>query len=360
MPRKNKNANKGNRTYASDRSTMQEGVKQEYYDKGEKNVSKEEKEDETYRKGRGKSNRQTIKPGKFGNSPDWYALSPQLLNDAASISFNNPLGTGIEGIVSENSDYFLPGVLELRYASGIGYSADNSSAVNLAARRLYTYVRHANSGSANYDSPDLMLYCLAITSVYEMYTQCVRAYGIANVYSQMNRYLPDALLTAAGFDPEDVRKNLADFRYGINVAAAKINSLAIPASFTFYKRKTWLCQNVYRDSNEIKGQMYVLRPSGYYTYEEKSTATGGKLKYSNLSQVTYKVADWLGVLNSMIAKLVESEDIGIMAGDILKAFGADSLVKVPPIAETFITVPVFDAEVLMQIENAVIADITTD
>nr|AVX53379.1 putative capsid [Marmot picobirnavirus] len=293
------------------------------------------------------------------NDASWYAINPQLLNDAGQLSFNNPLGVGLPGVVNGDPNstlMFTPGVCKLHFMPGVGYSEDNSSALNLAARRIYTFIRHANSGSANYDSPDLMMYLLAVNSAYMTYVQCVRAYGIANVYSMYNRYLPDALLRAAGFDPEDVRLNLANFRYGINIAAAKLGQLAVPNTMSYFKRSAWLVNNVYADSSTAKSQLYVLATDAWYTLEETASNKGTSLQIQGVdtTQKGLKVADWLNRLNTQIAKLVESEEIGIMAGDILKAYGANALMVAPAISEDYVVTPVYNEEVLTQINNCIL------
>lgn len=301
------------------------------------------------------------------NDPSWYTLSPQLLSDAGQLSFNNPIGLNVDDVIgsfNQPTQYFIPGVARLTYLPSIGYSNDNSSAVNLAARRLYTYIRHANSGSANYDSPDLMLYCLAITSAYATYCMAVRAYGIANVYAQSNRYYPDGFLAACGMNSKDVRSNLANFRYGINVAAAKLNSLAVPATMSIFKRIAWLTSNIFKDAETIKSQAYVFVPSHYWVYAEGPTSTD----LNQLNAIPYgwnptaalpmgaqlTTTQLLDILNVQIQALVESEEIGIMAGDILKAYGAGNLIQVPSIAEDYVTVPNYDQEALVQINNATV------
>lgn len=311
--------------------------------------------------------RGSVPGGRNNNDASWYALSPQLLSDAGQLSFNNPLGTGLSGIISRTDPYYVPGVMCLKYHPGIGHSKDNSSAVNIAARRLYTYVRHANSGSANYDSPDLMLYVLAVSNAYAMYAYLVRAYGVANVYAQKNRYLPDALLKAMHFNPDEVRANLADFRYGINVLAAKLNQLAIPADMTFVKRQTWLNSNIFSDSTTVKSQLYLYAPRGYFIYNEKTSTAGGFLQYTqlpvysfaqdewDLSSGQWTTKQWLANLSAQIDPLIQSEDIGIMAGDILKAYGAGNLLSVPQVGENYLVAPTpANAEVLMQIQNTVL------
>lgn len=296
--------------------------------------------------------------GKRSNDPMWYATSEQLLRDSASFSFNNPIGLKMPNVLSNINvsggtvDYVVPGIMKLSFIHGPGISVDNSSAVNLAARRLYTYVRHMNSGSANYDSPDLMIYVQAVLEAVYAYYSAVRVYGVANVYAQTNRYLPDGIITAMGWNPGEVRANLADFRYYLNVIAAKLNSLAIPNTFNIFKRAVWMVSNVFKDAETIKSQAYFFQPVGYRVYQEKTSTAGGKLAWK-VYPSALTPSKMYDILNEIIDPLIESEDIGIMAGDILKAYGNNGLFTFGGVAEDYVVAPVYNPEALMQIENLI-------
>ena len=101
------------------------------------------------------------------NDPAYYALNSQLLVDAASHAFSDATGTKIPWSTKGYNEHLIvpdiasiPGVMSFRIAPTVGISTDQSSAVNVAARNIYSYVRHANSGHSNYDAPDLMMYLL--------------------------------------------------------------------------------------------------------------------------------------------------------------------------------------------------------
>lgn len=148
------------------------------------------------------------------NDISWYAKTPQLLRDAASLSFNNALGAVVQefntqynvsgevNVTLASTINRLPGIIRFRYAPVPGVANDYTSPVNLAAQNQYTFIRHANSGAKNYDAPDLMLYFMAINSIYNMINLGKRAYGLAMTYDQRNYYLPKGIVEAAGFDPK--------------------------------------------------------------------------------------------------------------------------------------------------------------
>lgn len=366
------NNSRGNKEKKLPKTKQTRGINQELNDEEraieKTNVDRMRGRNQKHKQGFSRNPSQRRVESKYGNDPSWYALNTTLMHDAGQLSFNNPLGVGLPNIITDTTPYpyyYTPGVMVYYFVPGVGISSDNTSAVNLAARRLYTFVRHANSGSANYDSPDLMLYLLAVDSAFVTYTHLARIYGVANVYSQSNRYLPDALLTAMLIDPDSVRNNLADFRYGLNVRAAKLNSLAVPNTFNIYRRHAWLASNVYKDAPTAKSQLYVTVPMTYGVYTEGPASiptepnyikTTSLESYIGKTQGLMTYQQWFNILDKQLNALLGSEDIGIMAGDILKAYGQDKLLGVPSISEDFVVVPVYLEEMLCQINNITLLD----
>lgn len=308
------------------------------------------------------------------NDPSWYAQDPALLRDAASIPFSWATGTPFDlnvrtapmgGEAPELSGMVVPGICTLYLQPTFGYAENSNDAVNVAATSLYSYVRHANSGSKNYDSPDLMMYCMAMTSIYSYINYLQRAYGVAMLYAQKNRYLPDALLRAMLIDPS-IQNNLAQFRYMINLFVNKAASLAVPAVFSIFSRQAFIYQNIYCEGTSIKDQLYMYVPDGFFVYDEANNA----LRYSrmsksmwgisknafsgtlNTSDTLFNLDDLTKIGNEMLNAILGSESFNIMSGDILKAYGDSGIVKLAALNEDYTIVPVFDIAVLEQIKNA--------
>lgn len=307
-----------------------------------------------------------VKDSKIGrNDPSWYAQSPALLRDSASFPFSWPVGAPTNfdlvpfGTVSKTSQVAesIPGIMAINFSPTIGVSKDQTSPINIAARQIYSFVRHANSGHANYDSPDLMMYLIAMDSAYMWLSYMTRVYGTAMVYSTNNRYLPKALLKVMNANFDDVHSNLAQLRFYINEFAYKIASLCVPAGMSYFTRHAWMCSNVYLDSNSSKGQMYVFVPASYYVFREQVngpaylTARSTQVSGREIENLT--VNDMVEIGKEILEPILSSEDMNIMSGDILKAFGGDNLMKVSPIDEAYTVEPIYVEEVLTQIENAV-------
>lgn len=304
------------------------------------------------------------------NDWTWYAQTPQLVRDYASYPFGVPLGSRLsEDLGSGFGDGSIPGVLALYYSPSVGNPQDANAPVNIAARNIYSFVRHANSGHSNYDAPDLMLYLLAMDSVYMMHSYMKRIMGMMYNYTPENRYYPAAVVSAMGVDPDDVASHLSDFRGFINQYAVKMGSMCVPNSMSYMARHTWMTEGIYvDDGSTAKAQTYMYVPWQFYQFGYDGNGAG-QLQLATLwkpytnaqtdyyqakPQALLKVSDVINFANSLLDPILANEDLNIMSGDILKAFGSEGVVKAAGIAEGYMVLPQYSQEVLSQIENATI------
>lgn len=297
----------------------------------------------------------------------WYAQNEQMLKDTASFPYTWPLGHKLElgSYAPEVNKGSIPGIMVIDTSASFGWSDNENSPINIAARNIYSYVRHANSGHANYDSPDLMLYLTAMDSAYAYLAWMKRVYGVAMTYSYTNRYYAKAMVKAMGVNYDNLVANLADFRAYINTYAIKIGSLVVPASMSYTAKHVWMYSGYYLDSNQDKAQTYFFNPRGFFVFS-LDTNGAGQLVYSQLTKhvpnadvtrVTDTSATLLAVSeivaygSSIIDPILAEEDFAIMGGDILKAFGSQNVYMVSQIPEDYVVYPSFDEEVLDQIQN---------
>lgn len=346
--------------------------------------SKFEKDmEEKEKKGRGRRGRRG-KGGKQGsesrsdksdksNDPNWYASNPELMKAAASLPFSQTTGQnlsfdGLLGPRGTSNDYStIPGIMAIRWCPTIG-GAQND-AINAAKDSTYSYVVHANSRNASYTASDLYMIILAGAQFFTALAHAIRLYGVARLYDQRNSYLPDGLIKAMGFSPNDIRNNLANMWFDLNNFIAQSTQIWIPDTFPFLDRWFWMCSNIYMDAESVKGQYYLYVPRNFLIYDETGLESGGRLAWVNpqgqpldLSKNTsnaftinntssYTWVQYKTVLQGMLNALVGSEDRGIIMGDILKAYGKERLFAVSPITVDYAVEPVYNKEVLSQIEN---------
>lgn len=310
------------------------------------------------------------------NDVSWYAKNPELLAAAANFPFGYPIGVELPTVQQLNGDTIqtgsnIPGLLILPYMPTIGRSTDGSSPINLAAKLQYSNTRYANSGTTYGDPADLMMYYLAIDSMYMFHQFCVRAYGLLRTYNYMNRYYPKSIIESMGLDFDDLNANITQFWGFINTYAVKLQAFAAPADIAYFSRHSWMTSGIYLDGNSSKAQSYMYLPVGYYQWNEVVEGPNSLsvvTPYGNASSTILpsiktgittssflgklKLADLMKFANDLMNPVLQSESFGLTTGAILKAYGADNLMKVGTIPEDYQVVPTYNAEVLSQIENA--------
>lgn len=294
------------------------------------------------------------------NDVSWYANQPQILMDSASYPFSQPLGTPFkffgDGMNFEQSSFNIPGIMSIVTVPTYGNPQAQNDPINVSARNLYSFVRHANSGHSNYDAPNLMMYIMGMGNVYSYYSWMCRLYGIMSLATAKNKFLPKALITSQGVDYFNLLANLSNFRAFINKYAVKVGSMCVPKGMTYFMRTTWMYENIYMDDTTSKAQMYMFTPYGFHKYNEpvvSQPSSVGSLTLKELRQGSLlRVQDLIDYGEDLLAPILQSEDMNIMSGDILKAFGEGGLLKITQISSDYATIPTYSPEVLNQIHNS--------
>lgn len=292
--------------------------------------------------------------GRVGDTRDndiqWYSKNPELLKAACSVSFGQRAGfrLGMEQTPT------IPGVMSLYWNPSLG--TGNPSRV--AQDNIYSYVVHANSRNTSYDPVDLMMYILGADSVYSMIASLIRAYGIMRNFDGFNEYTPYALIASMGFDYADLKSNYHHMLADINQLIAQSRTIWVPNNIPYIARHFWLNTNVYKDGSSPKSQFYIFNMLNYLQFNPTGSTAGGTLDPKVWSYHDSKVT-WstlvVQVQNAINA--LRDADAGTMSGDILKAYGPESIYKINYITEDYTVVPVEDEEVLTQIHNANAVDI---
>nr|UDL14547.1 MAG: putative capsid protein [Jiangsu picobirnavirus 87] len=299
------------------------------------------------------------------NDPAWYAANEQLLVDGFNFPVSNMLGLSIRldnpeeqpsyGANTRTTTY-VPGIYSLDIIPVPGVSQDASSPINYASQKLYSFIRHANAGSTNYNPPDIMMYILAMDNVYCLWNFLARLYGCLNTYNQYNRYMPRYLVEMMNVDFDDMLKHQSDLRALINMFSSSLSTMSVPSVLPYITRHSWLFSNIYCDGQSLKSQIYLYNPHTLYKWVEQ-TSDPTELPYLEPVAISshsakFKFDGIAGLVNEFLNPIISSEDFGVMSGDILKAFGKDHLITVPLVGENYQAPLNYVPEVLMQIENA--------
>lgn len=336
----------------------------------EVNKSNEENFDRYYNKNRtGNQDRGGSKKQSFGFSNDWtwYAKDAQQVKDFASISFNTTLGYPINmpGVQwSETTQYAAPGIMGLYMIPTPGISSDQYSAINVAADQMLQFIRSKVSGERGYDSANLMMYIMAMDSQFSYYAYLKRIYGVMNNYETVNRYLPRILCNAMGVSYDDIKRHMSDFRGYINQYANTLKTWAVPNTMSLITKHVWMYSNVYKDADNEYGQIYLYNPAGFYYYDQAPL----ELDPPQPAQLNIRMLPYFASPGRQLATVDDLINFGeemyqeFAAGgwaqikaDILNAYGGN-IFTIAGIDETELCTPVYNEEVLSQINNTRIWD----
>lgn len=298
------------------------------------------------------------------NDPQWYAVTDQLLRDAASLPFSTKSGSPYVIYNANGSNYSayemsFPGIMKVVLAPTCGNPQSLSDPLNLAAADFFSFVRKNNSGSVNYGTANLMMYLLEMGSMYSLYGWVTRVYGVMNTYNPMNKFMPRAIIESMNIDFDDVMNNMANFRAAINMFAKRLNYFSTPKNMAYFDRNKMLYTHVYADEDNLKSQLYLFDAHAFYRYNEPGTSSANRVGTMTYSSITgtgsdgkITTQDIIDFMNDMIEPIVFSQDFSIMSGDIRKALNGENLTVVNEISEDYMVYPVIDEYILDQIHNS--------
>lgn len=315
---------------------------------------------DTYVPGEGKG-RESADYYKSGtNDWRWYANDPQLLRDVASMPFGYSLGSLLQlRDAGARNGRGIPGVMAINFVPGVGYSANNQSAVNIAMKNMVTYLKASVSGARTYDSPDLCMYLMAIDSANMFLAWMRRIYGVTGLANMLNRYYPEALLHANAVDFGEMRRHMADFRAYINIFATKLGGYVLPSFMPICARHMWLCNGYYEDNDSDKNQLYMFVPDGFHQFNLDSDGAG-QLVYKPfireaLDADHYLTFDQITAFGDGLLELIRDsygeQDFNQIAADLLAAYGEQNVYRPEGISDGYVVLPTYDPVVLGQIQN---------
>lgn len=312
------------------------------------------------------------------NDIAWYNKVADLYNPATNVSIQPVTGLPI----NEVQGLSVPGCYATYWAPSLG--VPDLQAINQIKESLYSFVVHANSRNTSYDANDLFMTFVGGGQVFCYLATLLRAYGCMSNFNATNKNTPQELVTAMGFDYNDFAKNYPNMLFDLNRMIVASRQIWVPSHFTFVTRWFWMNSNIYKDANSSKAQFYMHVQNYYWMYSETASDNGTCLlpvSYQGSTPIDpdsyvgsgYNVSDslkhlavvpasgtlctWKSAVEffwKLLDPLVNSTYRGVMMGDILKAYGPNDLFSVATIDANYSVVPVYSAEVLMQIENATI------
>lgn len=269
------------------------------------------------------------------NDPAWYSKISTLYNQATKISTGYPTGlplrcfdTSIYNQTWEaGSDAVaLPGIMTIGVLPGIGVSTSYQSAPNIASQAFFSNIRRNKSGTSPYDAPDAMMYIVGLANLNSMMMWMQRLYAADNKFSAESVYVPRAMVTAMGFNYEDITRHRADLLFYINYWQSMLKTKYVPTDLTYFKKQVWLFANVYSDSDSSKPQYYMFNPEGFYKYVEVTDAPSYlEFKPLNLNG-TMTFDQLVSYCEEILWSFIGSQSLSQVSSDIGTVYGTKTFV----------------------------------
>lgn len=290
------------------------------------------------------------------NPFEWYNRNPQLLQSVARIPFPNRPGMAISYTSTEGqgNKTIIPSVMSIRYVPGTGFGYTNVDPASQTAKEIYARVRSSFSATLPEDAPDILIYLLALDSIFSNIALMKRVYRIVNSYSQNNYAMPHALLVAMGFTDSEIISLRNNWTQGwglINEVVLMSRKFVCPEVFDLFNRHYWMNDNVYKDSPSEMAQMYMFVPEHCYMFEEGVAPQGSRLVPTTLGNFFTSWESMANLIRKQIDTLSQSLDAYTISGHLMRAYEGSKAFVVQEIPQFELLVPEYDPIVLTQIEN---------
>lgn len=307
------------------------------------------------------------------NDWKWYDTIPGLLTNAAKIGFSNVSGLPYSRDISLNVttplEEVVPGLMTFNVIPIIGDTTSNNgtnknSALNVAAMNMYTEIRRILArNTTKYDASNVFCYVMSVAQIYSFINFAQRVYGLSNTANPLNRYLGRTLVEAQGVSYDDLKDNLADYRYRLNHFISQMKAFACPSGMTYFNRLAYLFSGIYAEGDSVKSQLYMMVPQAFLQFDEQNEDPGWQLKPSwfymkgdeKVNGVATNLWTVKGLFNyaqQLLDSLLYSSDVGDISSDILTAYGEGGVLQLAPIEEGYTIIPSTDLTVLEQLQNA--------
>lgn len=264
------------------------------------------------------------------------------------------------------SSYTVPGVFVLDWVPSLGNSILNTDPASIAGKEIYARVRANFSGSLAADAPDFIVYLMSLDSIYAYIAYLKRLYRLLNAWSPNNYVLPETVLGAMSLSESeirDLRANRTKLWQCINELIYQSSKFTCPNQMHIMNRHYWLSDNLFTDANTVNSQFYLLNLVKVYQFKELPTMDDASVNAGGLTQVnlpnavfgsgrSVTVDSLYNFGLQLIQALVDWDDAYTINGYLMKAYSDTPMFTVDLLPQDAELLPVYDEEVLSQIENA--------
>lgn len=304
------------------------------------------------------------------NDPDWYFTDGVMKEGLTRLPTLEFLGQNIKLNPSVNfsadpdgtnavSTVLKSPVLGAHYLNpSPGFSKGPTSAINMAAKKIYSKMASSNAKTANYAPQDVATLILALGEIISITTHLTRAYGVANYYNKLNRRIPKVFLDAMNYTGSvaDWAREMPEFRNRLNRVITIANAITFPANIPYFKKCAYVYQHIYADKEITMSPFHMFIPYSTWILDEVTYDQGSILKTVALNNKT--PFEILTILEDMIDAILASSTYNYIYADVLNLSArgvlGGELLTFATVPIDFTMDPLFSPQFNWQLKNATI------
>nr|AVX53399.1 putative capsid [Marmot picobirnavirus] len=295
----------------------------------------------------------------LNQDPFFYAKDQKALENMANIFYNQVVGDNLFSADYGNKHDVVPYACMLHYkhvlnaedGSGVG-----GTYVQRAADAFFNYFTQGFTTGVNFEAPDVLMAVIAAASLASFMVEAKRPYGLVHHFLQWNSGYPKAIIKALGFDFNDLKSNLAEFRTQYNLRVATFNkTIAIPKSFMLLLQWGFIAGNLFTDTTSPEySTIYGWKLDSVLEYNPTKLRTGTCLSWFNVTPdngEAMTVTEYFNKLDTLFARFNDS-DVREMFGAIRRVYAESDLLTLTEIDLDYVTNISVNDTVAAQFHNA--------
>lgn len=316
------------------------------------------------------SKTEVVNAPQMNNDPEWYFSDTTMKEGLTRLPSLEFLGQNVtlDNSVTFSADDDAPEAVQTVLKSPVlgahylnpspGFSKGPTSAINMAAKKIYSKMASSNAKTANYAPQDVATLILALGEIISITTHLTRAYGVGNYYNKLNRKIPKVFLEAMNYTGSVASwaKEMPEFRNRLNRVITIANAITFPANIPYFKKCAYVYQHIYADKEIAMSPFHMFIPYSTWILDEASYEQGSILKTVGLNAAD--PFDTLTVLEEMIDAILSSSTYNYIYADVLNLSArgvlGGELLTFATVPIDFATDPLFSPQFNWQIKNATI------
>lgn len=294
----------------------------------------------------------------------WY--NNLFVQDWGRIPYNLVSGEVLRARTDDGNSYPIDcGVIcALPLVDTVGKLTGMDSPLNKLGWQLWTEITAQKSSlPTKFDMPDLMMYHLALGSLFGLVAHVDRCFAVAASHDARTRTWPWAILKAMNCDPLawTGTQQIGDIRGRWNDVKQRIVQFPAAAASMYYMRSMWKYSFIYTEGPSVRDQLYLMKPRAVYgwvegdpQYDDYRNSSWLETEWIGPDGYSYYTPDdWIDIVERLLSRMERSMSVTTIRSWLINSYGHFVLGALTPTVYGTKTGPIYNSEVLYMIKNAV-------